>query len=591
LKKTLVRIVKLPELAIGLLLLFFVYQFVWSKDHWQTGVLSTDGRGYYSYLPAFIIYQDLTFQKSNAAVEEQFGNEMSHHCILKDKNGRTFNKTFPGVALMQTPLFLLSLVVARLFGFSINGFSEPFLIGVQLSAVFAAIFGFFAVRKTLELMGLSVKKSVFIAFLAILATNVFYYATAVPSLGHIYSFALMSFIVYTTKKMGVTLNSKYLYQIVFLLALLLLIRPTNGIVVLLIPFILGSKEVILNLYNQLKKRWSILVKSVVIGLTVLSVLPLLWLVQTGKPFVWSYTGEGFYWWHPVPLKVLFSFRNGLFIWTPIAFIALFGLYFAYKKLHNSWLLVFAIAYFILNLYIISAWWTYYYGGGFGHRVYVEHQVFTALLLGYLFLYLSPNLKKVFIGLSLVLGSLNIAQAIQMNKGILPQDYVNWEMYQLLFLKFDDKWIGECNATLDCQQYGEVHHIDYLKPLQIPDSGEFEFDASREFGGDVVFEIPSLSPTTNLFLEYNFEKMRISESPFNDVYMVVDGTNEQGETVFYEAHELYHIRSEAFNKWKLLLMSLQLPKDNIKSYKIYIWNQGKHHFKVKNIDVRILQIQP
>ena len=189
--------------------MFFVYQFVWSKDHWQTGVLSTDGRGYYSYLPAFIIFQDLTYEKSNQAVEEQFGNKMSHHCILKDENGRTFNKTFPGVALMQLPFFLLSIGFAWLFGFSVNGFSEPFLIGVQLSALSAALVGFYAIRKTLILMGLSYKQSLFISFLTLFATNVFYYATAVPSLGHIYSFGLMALIVFTTKKLSLHIESKY----------------------------------------------------------------------------------------------------------------------------------------------------------------------------------------------------------------------------------------------------------------------------------------------------------------------------------------------------------------------------------------------
>jgi hypothetical protein len=591
LKKTLLKIVKLPEIAIGLLLLFFVYQFVWSKDHWQTGVLSTDGRGYYSYLPAFIIFQDLTYEKSNQAVEEQFGNKMTHHCILKDENGRTFNKTFPGVALMQLPLFLLSIGFAWLFGFSVNGFSEPFLIGVQLSALSAALVGFYAIRKTLILMGLSYKKSLFISFLTLFATNVFYYATAVPSLGHIYSFGLMALIVYTTKKLSIHIESKYFYQLALLFGLLVLIRPTNAVIILLLPFIMGDKKIIFAILNKLIQQKAVLIKTLTLGIAVIAILPLLWLVQTGKPLVWSYTGEGFYWGNPVPHKVLFSFRNGLFIWTPIAFLSLLGLYYAFKKLPSKWLALFAIAYFLINLYIISAWWTHYYGGGFGHRVYVEHQVFTAILLGFLFLFSSSRLKNVLVGICLLFTSLNIAQAIQMNKGILPQDYVNWEMYQLLFLKFDDKWIGECRATLDCRQFGEVIHIDYLKPMHSSDSSKFDFDALREFGGDVVFELPNLSPYTNLFLEYNFEKMRISETPFDAVYMVVDGVNEQGETIFYEAHELYHIRSEAFNEWKPLQMSLQLPKDNIKSFKIYIWNQGKQVFSVKNIDVRILHIQP
>lgn len=590
-KKILSKIPKTPEFAIGLLLLFFVNQFVWSKEHWQTGVLSTDGRGYYAYLPAFIIFQDLTYEKSNQAVEEQFGHKMSHHCILKDENGKTFNKTFPGVALMQLPFFLLSIAFSWLFGYSINGFSEPFLIGVQLSAICAALLGFYAIRKTLVLINLSYKSSLFIGFLILFGTNVFYYATAVPSLGHIYSFALMAWIIYTTKKMSIEFNTKYLYLLVVFISLLILIRPTNAVIVIVLPFVMGSKQSVLNVIEYLKKHKTVIFKTILVGMTVLSILPLLWYVQTGKPFVWSYTGEGFYWLHPLPHKVLFSFRNGLFIWTPIAFVSLFGFYYAYKKMVDKWLVIFALAYFLINLYVISAWWTHYYGGGFGHRVYVEHQVFTALMLGYLMLYIRVQLIKVFIGLCILLTSLNVAQAVQMNKGILPQDYVNWEMYKLLFLKFDDEWKGECKATLDCRQFGTIIHIDYLRPVNENIEPQVDFDETREFGADIQFNTKDVNPKAHLFVEYFYDKIRNNDDTFNNVYFVVDGVNDKGETIFYEAHELYQIRSEALNEWKSLEISLQLSNVNIVSYKMYIWNQGRHSFSVKNSEVRIYQILP
>jgi hypothetical protein len=460
-----------------------------------------------------------------------------------------------------------------------------------MSALFAALIGFYAIRKTIFLMGLTYKKSIFVAFLTLFATNVFYYATAVPSMGHIFSFSIMALIVYTTKKLSIDFKFNYLYQLSFLFGLLILIRPTNAVIILLLPFIFGSTSDFSPFVNAFKKHKIVLVKTILMGCSILALLPILWLLQTGKPLVWSYTGEGFYWSHPLPHKVLFSFRNGLFIWTPIAFVALFGLYYAYKNVSSKWLISFAIGYFVINLYIISSWWTYYYGGGFGHRVYVEHQVFTAILLGYLFLYLHSFLKKALLGLSVLFVSLNVAQAIQMNKGIMPQDYVNWEMYTLLFLKFDDKWKGECKATLDGRQYGEVVHIEYLKPITNLEEPEFVFNENREFGGDVIYEIPNLDPKTQLFLEYNFEKIRFSSTPFNDVYLVVDGTNDKGETVFYEAHELYHIRSEAFNEWKPLKMSLQLSRTDIKTYKIYIWNQGRQVFNLKNIDAQIQHILP
>ncbi len=583
-------VIKYPELWVGLVLLFFVYQFSWSKSDWQNGVLSTDGRGYYAYLPSIILFQDLSYEKNKLAIEEQLGYEMSHHCILEDENGKRFNKTFPGVSLMQLPLFLVSIVVAWLAGFSINGYSEPFLIGIQLSAWWAAIFGFYALRKSMKLIGLSEKLSLLVAVLTLFATNVFYYATAVPSMGHIYSFMLLSWFLYASIRL---VQHNRIKNWVFwgaLLGIIALVRPTNIVVVVIFPFIWQwcspSQKIVASIWANRKH----IAYAMLTFMMVVSLLPILWKIQTGNWLVWSYTGEGFYWLSPQPFKVLFSFRNGLFIWTPLALLSLVGFWYGWKNAPNKFSLLWLAGYFLINLYIISAWWTHYYGGGFGHRVYVDHQFFTALLFGLALLFAAKKSKVILMSIGVVLGALNMAQAVQVNKGIIPQDYMNAEMYALLFLKFDDKWKGECHAILDAQQFGKVIHTDYPRPLE-DSQDDIVFDANRAFGGDVHYYVPQLSDKTALFLEFTYEKYRMSDAQFNDVFFVVDGVNANGETVFYEAHPLYHIRSEAHLHWKPLQLTLQLPNKDIHLFKLYVWNLGQHAFKLRNLDVRIHHIQP
>jgi hypothetical protein len=584
-------ILKYPELLLGLVLLFFMYQFMWSKPEWKNEVLSSDGRGYYAYLPSLVLFQDLTYEKNKQAIEQELGYEMSHHCILEDEKGNRFNKTFPGVSLLQLPLFLVSILVAWLAGFAVNGYSEPFLISIQLSAILAVIIGFYALRKSLSHFGISTRDSVIIATLTVLGTNVFYYATAVPSMGHSYSFMLLSCFLYGSIMIVKKSQMNHWLLLGLLIGLITLVRPTNLVVLLVFPFIW-------NWFNSSEKWWvgvwenrKLVMFSLLMIVGLVSLLPLLWFAQTGQWLVWSYTGEGFYWLNPQPLKVLFSFRNGLFIWTPLALVSMVGWRYAGYNATNKWNVLWLVSYFLVNLYVISAWWTHYYGGGFGHRVYVDHQFFTALLMGLTFLYATKKVKMALFSIGLLLGGLNIAQAVQFNKGILPQDYVNAEMYRLLFLKFDDKWIGECNATLDGRQFGKVVHTDYLRPFNEPQEPEIHFSRERAFGGDVLYILPVLDETTALFLEVNYEKYRISEEPFNEVLFVVDGLNDSEQTVYYEARPLYHIRSEAFEQWKLLNLTLQLPKNDISTFKFYIWNAGQREFKVKNIDLRIHHIKP
>jgi hypothetical protein len=584
-------VLKYSEVLLGLVLLFFIYQFVWSKPEWQNEVLSSDGRGYYAYLPSIVLFQDLSYEKNKLAIEQQLGYEMSHHCILEDEKGNRFNKTFPGVSILQLPFFLLSIVVAWLAGFPVNGYSEPFLIGIQLSAWLAALVGFYAIRKSLTHFGLLCRDTVLVAGLTVLGTNVFYYATAVPSMGHVYSFMLLSLFLYTSIQVAKIGQLKQWLLLGFIIGMIILVRPTNVVVLLVFPFVWYWFNPSIKWWKGMWLKRQYVVVALIAFSGVVSILPLLWFAQTGQWLVWSYTGEGFYWLSPQPIKVLFSFRNGLFIWTPIALLSFVGWWYGWKKLDNKWSGLWLVAYFVLNLYIISAWWTHYYDGGFGHRVYVDHQFFTAFLLGLSVLYASKYIRITLISVSVLLVGLNIGQAIQLNKGILPQDYVNGEMYRLLFLKFDDKWKGECNATLDCRQFGKVVQTDYLRPINDQLELEIHFSRDRAFGGDVHYEVPRLDETTVLFLEVKYDKYRISEEPFNEVLFVVDGINEHEETVYYEARPLYHIRSEAYQHWKSLNLTLQLPKHQVSQYKFYIWNSGQRAFKVKNIDLRIHHIRP
>lgn len=579
-----------PETIVFVLLFLINIQFKWRRTEWRHWVLSTDGRGYYAYLTAGFIYQDFTYDSNSKAIEKQLDHyEMSHHYILETEDGKKFNKTFPGVAICMAPLFFIAYFLSFLLGYPLNGYSDIFLVAIQFSAIFAAIGGFWYIKKLLILRGAKVRTSVITAFLGLFGTNIYFYATDLPSMGHIYSFFAISAFLFFSHRAIHSNNVKSSYSATFFICLIFLIRPTNVLVVLLIPFITGSK---LNFFNWLKELWSEPKKIATIlgiGIGILSILPILWMIQTGSPVIWSYTGEGFYWTNPVPHKVLFSFRNGAFIYSPLALIGLVGLYFTWKK--DRFSTISGLVYFLLNLYVISAWWTFYYGGGFGHRAMSEHFVFNIILLGTVIHNIQP-IRKISIGYLLTpLAFLSVFQGYQMNEGILPSDYINWEIYSHLFLKSSNEYVGECGGVHDIHQFGKIVHTDFKRHKAYAHEKEISFDENRQFGGDLEYTLPKDDPEINFFLEFLYAKKRLDNIPFNEVYLVTEAFNENNEQVEYRACFLYDIRSEAYQEYKSLSLEIQLKKHDVHHYNFYIWNKAGRKFMIKDLEYRIHWIKP
>lgn len=583
------KILYRPETIVFIILFLIVIQFKWRREEWRNWVLSTDGRGYYAYLTAGFIYQDFTYESNANAIEEQLGYEMSHHYILETKDGKKFNKTFPGVAICMAPLFFIAYFLSFLLGYPINGYSDLFLLSIQFSAILAAVGGFWFIKKLLIKRGIKINIAVATSFLGLLGTNIYFYATDLPSMGHVYSFLSISAFLYYGHLATHTLSARDNFVASFFICLVFLIRPTNVIVILLIPFIAGSKDqFLLWLKNTVSTR-QILLGVVGIGIGMLGLLPILWIMQTGSPILWSYTGEGFYWTHPVPHRVLFSFRNGAFIYSPIALIGLTGLLLVWKK--DKFSALSGLLYFGLNLYIISAWWTYYYGGGFGHRAMSEHFVFAIILLG-IVLDKIPKLKSIPTYIALVpLGLLSVFQGYQMNKGILPYDYINWEIYSHLFLKSSNDYVGECGGVHDIHQFGEIINTDYKRPENYVPDEELHFDKNREFGADLTYILPSDDPEANYFLEFLYTKKRLDNIPFNEVYLVTEAQDELNNQVEYRTYFLYDMRNEAYQEFKKLSLDIQLKKDDIHHYKFYIWNKAGRDFILKDIEYRIHWIKP
>jgi hypothetical protein len=411
------------------------------NNNWNR-CISSDGKGYYAYLPAIFIYHDLQYNFVNSYESKYYLPENKVNFTI-DYNSKKVNKYWLGTALLMSPFFLIAHFVSTILSLPNDGYSFIYQAMVAFAAVFYTLLGLFFIRKLLLLYYVKEIEILITLFALVFATNLFYYTVAEPSMSHVYSFFVISSFVFWTKKFYQTFKEKCFIYAIVSLAIIILIRPSNGLIVFSIPFLAGDIQNFKKSFIALK----LLRLLPWFGLALLMIFLQLFYykISVGNYIVYSYGSEKFNFLNPHLFEFLFSYRRGLFIYAPVLFLSILGFKFLYKI---STFQTMALALFLfIVIYILSSWWMWYYGGGFGMRPMIDFYVFFAILLAS---FLKANFEnKLFKFLSLI--SLIICvllaqiQTYQRVNFILPWDGINKEIYWKIFLKTDSSYIGKYSS--------------------------------------------------------------------------------------------------------------------------------------------------
>ena len=132
-----------------------------------------------------------------------------------------------------------------------------------------------------------------------------------------------------------------------------------------------------------------------------------WKYASGKfiinPYGSGNPGEGLELFHPHILEVLFSFRKGWFIYTPMMLFTMIGFWQMYK--HNKNLFAPVFIYFIINFYIVSSWSCWWYGACFGVRSLIPSYAVLSIPFGYFIVYsfkLSNPLSSIYFSVKFII---------------------------------------------------------------------------------------------------------------------------------------------------------------------------------------------
>lgn len=367
----------------------------WGKDHWK-GIIQTDAKGYYAYLPAIFIYRDLNFGFFELIEKNKYYDDHLYYDYrIGTTGGKIINKYYCGTALVEMPFFLVAHFSSRLFNFEQDGFSKLYPVFISIAALFYLLIGLLFLDKLLKLYKISDFQRILVIIASVFGTNLFYYTIGEPGMSHLYSFAFVTMFLYYVKLYFQSFRPKLIVLLSIILGIIVLIRPVNGLVVFTLPFLSSEFNNFKNgIIGLIKNKWYMIFGLLVFCL-ITSLQIIYYKLATGNFLVYSYGEEGFKFLSPHFFDILFSYKKGLFIYTPIYLLSLFGIYFLWKRSGFEFYSI--VSFLVLLIYVFSSWWMWYYGGSFSSRVFVEFiSIFMILLALVLQKIQSVILRKIYI---------------------------------------------------------------------------------------------------------------------------------------------------------------------------------------------------
>ena len=344
----------------------------WGGTHWRT-VMQADAKGYHAYLPALLLYQDPNMGFFDAIEGDKYYSPNRYYDYRIAIAGRIIDRYYMGTAFAQLPFFIGAHAIAPFTDHEADGFSKPYVIATNLAAIAWVLLGLWCLARLLADFGIDDRWRAFTIVAFAFGTNLFYYTVVAPGMSHAYGFGASTAFFLLASRWGTSRRPWHLPAMGALLGLIILIRPVNALVVLALPLFWQRP---LDALRAIIRRPMVLAAAAVLVLAIPALQFLYYKAATGQWFVYSYGDERFNWSDPHFLDMLFSYRKGLFVYTPLLLCALAGLRFWWRGSRRQ--VMWWVLFLALLTWVLGSWWNWWYGGSFGSRVYVEYLALFAI---------------------------------------------------------------------------------------------------------------------------------------------------------------------------------------------------------------------
>ncbi len=460
-------------------------------SHFPHNVLSWDIFGYYLYLPLVFIYHDLGLKDITIinTIIETYQNTSTFYQAMPALDGAWVMKYPMGIAILYSPWFLVGHIWALFSTFPADGFSYPYQASLLYGSFVYTVLGLYFYWKSMCFLFKSSTVSTLV-ILIVFGTNYLVHTVfhGQGLMSHNYLFTLFSLVLWLTIKWHEKPKMKYVIGLGFVIGFAALSRPTE-ILVALVPVLwnIGDKQALQKKLQIVSSNW----RGIMLSLVVIAIIGSLQLIYfklfTGRFFHNSYgnnPGEGMEFFKPYIAEVLFSFRKGWLIYTPIMFFALIGFIAMFKKMRAHFYAI--LVFFLLSFYVIASWSCWWYADCFSQRALIPMYVFLSLPLGTLIEFIHEKWSKVFRILFSVLLIIfllfNLFQSWQFLNGIIHTSRMTKGYYKEVFLR----------TTIPISATEKLIVDRTLSPEEILNSGK-KFESKVLYQND--FELEGMKPDT------------------------------------------------------------------------------------------------
>jgi hypothetical protein len=508
------------------------------------------------------------------------------------------------VSIFLLPFFLLATVVSFFKGLPITGYNPIYFGSISIASLFYLAIALVFIGKLLKIYKIRDVWISTIFIMLVFATNIYYFSVYAPSNSHIFSFCAVSVFIYYLKRFQLE-NRKSLFLIATVaLSLITLLRPVNIIIVLAVPFLCGSNEKFLALLKNIFKEKKILLLNLLVYLSIVFLQPLMLYFTYGGFFHWPYEGESFNFLSPHFLDTLFSYRKGLFIYTPFMFVAILFIFRKVKE--NIFIVLSFILFFIVLNYIISSWGAWDYGGSYGLRAFIEFYPVFIIPLAIGINEIFNKLKLIFISaLFIALIIISFIQTYQYQKQIITAE-MDKEKFWNIFLKTGLKYK---TLALPAVNIGpKVEEIASQTSILNNFEDSLDWGASNTiteedyFSGRRCVKISSIAEFSPSYV-LSFKDMIDKKTAFVRVNMMTKSMNENSEALLVVSFETANQRIFSYNtstilidesekgKWKKMSYSVKVPYLSGEGVmKIYGWNFTKYPVYLDDIQIELITLK-
>ncbi|HPI10351.1 MAG TPA: hypothetical protein PLK63_04905 [Catalimonadaceae bacterium] len=437
-----------------LMSLFFILSaYVFLNGNWLRTryPFQMDANGYYIYLPAFFVYHDMANLKFVDGMPEQFDRK---YFLYKNGRGGYLSKYSPGIAILEIPFFLAAHILAPSFGYEQSGYSPPYRFAIAISTIFFTCLAFWILAIILSrYFSRGIVLSTII--LLFLGTNIFFYGVLQAGVTHNYLLFILCLMLLFLDNWWRGSGWQYFAFACACVGFSALIRPTE-ILTGLIPvgFLFQRWKDQGCKMNHLPLFAKEIGGGIVAFLFFIFPIFLFWKFATGSWVAYTYEQEGFYFDRPSQIWYgLFGFRKGWFIYTPMAALALSGLFFLFRDQRLKGFYSAILWFLPFNIFIVLSWYCWWYGGCFGQRAFIPVLALLAFPLA-LLLEKAVRARILVYVCAICFLFLNVFQSFQYQRQIIHMDAMTWESYAFVFgkWKLSDDQIRRRNSMLDRPDY-------------------------------------------------------------------------------------------------------------------------------------------